>query len=79
MTIDGKTVIIGSTNLDYRSIEWNLELSAIVRSETFGSQMHALFENDIRYARQINDEQCRTRTIRDRVTQWIVSRARYLL
>ena len=52
MTIDGRTTVIGSTNLDYRSIEYNCEVSAIIRSEAFGAQMHALFENDVRFLRQ---------------------------
>lgn len=79
MTVDGRTIVIGSTNLDYRSIEWNLELSAIVRSEELGSQMHELFKNDIRYAKQILEPEWKDRPFLDRVTQWIVSRARYLL
>ena len=54
MVIDGRTTVIGSTNLDYRSIEYNCELSAVIRNETFGGQMHDLFENDVRYAKRID-------------------------
>lgn len=79
MTIDGRTTVIGSTNLDYRSIEYNLELSAIIRSDQFGRQMHALFHNDMQYAEQIQLNQWRRRPWRDRAVQWAVSRARYLL
>jgi len=79
MTIDGRTTVIGSTNLDYRSIEYNLELSAIIRSEEFGQQMHDLFDNDIRFARKINLNEWRRRPLHDRFVQWAVSRARYLL
>lgn len=79
VVVDGQTTMIGSTNLDMRSIEYNLELSAIIRSETFGNQMHQLFENDVRYARGINLCEWRRRPWRDRFGQWCVSRARYLL
>jgi cardiolipin synthase len=79
MAIDGKTTIIGSTNLDYRSIEYNCELSAIVRSEEFGAQMDLLFENDVRFAKRITLKEWRRRPFLDRVGQWAVSRARYLL
>jgi len=53
MVIDGALSMIGSTNLDYRSIEYNLELSALVRSRAFAQQMESLFENDICYAKHI--------------------------
>lgn len=79
MVIDGCISVIGSTNLDYRSIEYNLELSAIIRNETFGRQMSTLFANDVMFARQIALKEWRRRPLRDRFVQWAVSRARYLL
>ncbi|HSV13682.1 MAG TPA: phospholipase D-like domain-containing protein [Tepidisphaeraceae bacterium] len=79
LVIDGHISVVGSTNLDYRSIEYNCELSAIIRSEEFGQQMDDLFQHDIRFARQIFPEEWRTRPFCDRVGQWAVSRARYLL
>ena len=75
----GNVTVIGSANLDYRSIEFNLELSAVIRSKTFGEQMHALFENDRRFAQQIHLNQWRRRPLGDRCVQWAVSRARYLM
>jgi len=53
MCIDREYTVIGSTNLDYRSIEYNLELSVLIKSKEFGEQMHDLFENDVRYAQRI--------------------------
>ena len=79
MVIDAATTVIGSTNLDYRSIEFNLELSSIIRNDTFGRQMHDLFENDVRYAMQITPEEWKRIRYWDRFVQWAVSRARYLL
>ncbi|HEY7088512.1 MAG TPA: phospholipase D-like domain-containing protein [Tepidisphaeraceae bacterium] len=79
MTIDGRLTVIGSTNLDYRSIEYNLELSAIVRSEEFGRDMQELFANDMHFAKRITLKQWRRRPRSDRIVQWAVSRARYLL
>ena len=71
--------MIGSTNLDYVSIDYNLEISALVRSKEFGRQMHDLFENDVRYARRISLKEWRRRPWVDRFGQWAVNRARYLL
>jgi cardiolipin synthase len=79
MVIDGLISMIGSTNLDYRSIEYNLELSALIRSRAFGRQMEDLFDNDVRYARRIKLGTWRHRPMWDRFVQWGVSRARYLL
>ena len=79
MCIDNEYTVIGSTNLDYRSIEYNLELSALIKSKEFGKQMHDLFENDVRYARRINLKEWRKRPWLDRCGQWAVKRARYLL
>jgi cardiolipin synthase A/B len=79
MVIDGRTSLVGSTNLDYRSIEYNCELSTLIRSEPFGRQMTVLFENDVRYAKRIELSEWRRRPLADRVVQWAVSRARYLM
>ncbi|HEX2970819.1 MAG TPA: phospholipase D-like domain-containing protein [Tepidisphaeraceae bacterium] len=79
MCIDGHTTVLGSTNLDYRSIEYNCELSVIIRSDRFGAQMHDLFNNDIRYAKRISLAEWRRRPTYDRLVQWAVMRARYLL
>ncbi|MDB5305728.1 MAG: Bac cardiolipin: cardiolipin [Phycisphaerales bacterium] len=79
MVVDERTTVIGSTNLDYRSIEYNCEVSAIIRSEEFGRQMCTLFENDIGFSKPIRLAEWRGRPIWDRFVLWAVSRARYLL
>jgi cardiolipin synthase len=79
MVVDGQISMIGSTNLDYRSIEYNLELSALIRSKEFGRQMEDLFDNDVRFAKRMKLGQWRHRPTMDRFVQWAVSRARYLL
>jgi cardiolipin synthase A/B len=79
IVVDGEISIIGSTNLDYRSIEYNCEISAVIRSETLGKQIEMLFENDVQYAKKIDPEVWQHRPHWDRFGQWLVSRARYLL
>jgi cardiolipin synthase len=79
MVIDGNVSVIGSTNLDYRSIEYNLEMSAVITSRTFAGQMIELFENDVRHAMRIDPARWERRAFVDRIGQWAVSRARYLL
>lgn len=79
LVVDSELSILGSTNLDYRSIEYNCEISAIVRSKEFGDQMSRLFENDVGYAERIDPEKWRHRPLRDRFGQWATNRARYWL
>ena len=79
LVIDGHTSLLGSVNLDYRSIEYNCEISAVIRSEEFGAQMKLLFENDVCYAKKIELSEWRRRPRWDRLVQWAVSRARYWL
>ena len=79
MVIDGRISVVGSTNLDYRSIEYNCELSAILRNEQFGREMQELFANDVRFSKRITLAEWRRRPFLDRAVQWTVSRARYLL
>ncbi len=79
MCVDESITVIGSTNLDHRSVELNCELSAIVRNAQFGKQMCGLFENDICFAKRIMPKEWRHRAWRDRCGQWCVSRMRYLL
>ena len=79
LVIDGRTTVMGSTNLDYRSIEYNCEICTVIRSHAFGRQMQELFENDVAFSRQIEVLAWRRRPRRDRLVHWAVSRARYLL
>jgi cardiolipin synthase len=79
MVIDGRTTVMGSANLDYRSIEYNSEISAVIRSPQFGVQMQGLFENDVSFSKKMELSEWRRRPFRDRFVQWAVSRARYLM
>lgn len=71
--------IVGSTNLDYRSIEFNCEISAIIRSAPFARQMNDLFEHDMQYAHRVDRDQWRKRKFLDRAIEWTVVKARQLL
>jgi cardiolipin synthase len=79
MVVDEAVSVVGSTNLDYRSIEYNCEISVVLRSPEFGEKMTRLFENDMRYARTICQDNWRRRPVQDRFVQWAVKRMRYLL
>jgi cardiolipin synthase A/B len=79
LVIDGAISLLGSTNFDYRSIDYNCELAVVVRSAEFGQQMVQLFEHDVEFSSCINPNVWRHRPTLDRVIQWAVNRSRYLL
>jgi cardiolipin synthase len=47
LCVDARISIVGSTNLDYRSIQKNCELSLVVHSKPFAAHLHELFEHDV--------------------------------
>jgi len=79
MTVDGRFSMIGSTNLDYRSIELNLESSAVIDSPEFCADVNHLLDLDIQHSEQFKREEWEARGMRDRAVQWFISRMRYLL
>jgi cardiolipin synthase len=79
LCVDGRVSVVGSTNLDHRSFQYNCELSVSIRSEEFGAQVTELFEHDVRFARRISLDEWRHRPRRDRIVQALVGSARKLL
>jgi cardiolipin synthase A/B len=51
--VDGNFATVGTTNLDFRSLETNFEVNAFVYSEQFARQMTAYFRVDLRNSREI--------------------------
>ena len=61
--IDGVWSTIGSTNLDWLSLEYNQEINAVILGQEFGTQMKTLFDKDIKSSRLITLEKWRQRPI----------------
>lgn len=79
LCVDHHLTVTGSTNLDYRSIEFNLELSAVIDSAAFAEAVDALFDLDIRFSDRIDLSMLDKQHWKERLVQWAVSRARYVL
>ncbi len=67
--IDGVWSTIGSTNLDWLSLEYNQEINAVILGQEFGTQMRALFDKDIESSRLITLEKWRQRPIGTRLKE----------
>lgn len=67
--IDGVWSTVGSTNLDWLSLEHNQEINAVILGQGFGTQMKALFDKDIESSRLITLEKWRQRPIGKRLKE----------
>ena len=68
--IDGVWSTIGSTNLDWLSFEYNQEINAVILGQEFGTQMKAMFDNDIESSRLVTLEAWRQRPIGTRLKEF---------
>ncbi|WP_245727617.1 phospholipase D-like domain-containing protein [Nitrosovibrio tenuis] len=68
--IDGVWSTIGSTNLDWLSIEHNQEINAVILGQDFGSQMKSMFEKDIGDSRLVTLDAWRKRSIGPRIKEF---------
>jgi cardiolipin synthase len=69
-TIDGIWSIVGSANLDTRSVVWNNELTAIVLGRDFAGEMEAAFERDFAAGTPIDREIWGRRPLGERVLEY---------
>ena len=68
--IDGDYAIVGSSNLDWRSVIYNNEIDAVVIDGDFGAQMEALFRYDAARSRAITLRAWEARPLGERIEEW---------
>jgi len=68
-TIDGVWSTIGSTNLDWRSLQHNDELNAVILGPDFAAEMDAMFDKDRGLSDAITRESWAERPIAERVKE----------
>ena len=61
MVIDGQWSVIGSCNLDPRSLRLNLEFFAAIHSEPMARALDLVFQHDIRESHRVTANDCRGR------------------
>ena len=69
-TIDGVWSIVGSSNLDARSVIWNNELGVVVLGRDFAGQMEAAFQSDRKAGTPILRDQWADRPLGERIGEW---------
>ena len=59
---DGKTGIVGTANMDYRSFDLNFEVNAIVYDAEFATELRNVFYEDLKDAQKIDYQLWRARS-----------------
>jgi cardiolipin synthase A/B len=74
IVVDGKWSVVGSANMDVRSIELNVENVLGILDERFGHSLEATFREDLKHAREFRLEEWRSRGRVAKVKEWVASR-----
>lgn len=61
MVIDGRVSVVGSCNLDPRSLRTNLEFVAVIRSRGFATELVRICHEEIERSQRISAADCRAR------------------
>jgi cardiolipin synthase A/B len=77
--IDGQWSIVGSANLDWRSVVFNNEIDAVVVSSSFGQEMEVQFQKDILASREITLADWRHRGVGERFDEFRARIVEFLL
>lgn len=77
--IDGVWSTIGTFNLDYRSLLWNLEINVAILDEAFAAGMERAFEADLAESCQVDPQVFFMRSIGERLLEYGLFRFHKLL
>jgi cardiolipin synthase A/B len=78
ITSDGPTSLIGSANLNFRSLYHDEEFSLLIRNRTLTTQLDEQFEHDLKSAQEITPTAWAQRPAIARIRQATASLARYI-
>ena len=73
MLIDDCWVTVGSANFDYRSFHRNHEINVVIESREFGTQVQAMFAEDLQQSRRITVAEYERMSLLERLLQWLLS------
>jgi cardiolipin synthase A/B len=67
VVVDGYAAVVGSTNLDFRSFHFNAECNLVILDEPTGTQLEAVFRDDLTRAKEITPAIWARRSLAHRV------------
>jgi len=74
IVVDGLWSVVGSANMDVRSIELNVENVLGIRDAAFAQALERTFQEDLKRAREVRLEEWRQRGTWAKVKEWVASR-----
>lgn len=77
--IDGQWSVVGSANLDWRSVVFNNEIDAVVLGRHFGAEMEAQFTRDLLASDEITRAQWKDRGLGERLNEVRARMVEFLL
>ncbi len=72
MICDQKIAIIGTANLDNRSFDLNFEINAIVYDEQIAQEQKIMFEKDLAFSTEIEQEKWAKRPLYKKVIERVL-------
>jgi cardiolipin synthase A/B len=79
MTIDGEWAMVGSANMDNRSLALNNEISLVAYDREVAGRLHRIFEEDLANSRSIDAQTWRSRSLWKRFWEYLSWPIRSLL
>jgi cardiolipin synthase len=73
MTVDGKFCIVGSANLDYRSLRHDYETNAFIFDNEITGELNDIFDADISNSTKMTPEVWKKRSLWKRFVGWIAN------
>jgi cardiolipin synthase len=77
--IDEEWSMVGSSNLDWRSVIYNAEIDAVIVDRPFAAEMEGLFRHDLARSREIAPERWADRPLGERLNEWMADFLVFLL
>jgi cardiolipin synthase len=77
--IDGQWSVVGSANLDWRSVVFNNEIDAVILGPSFGQEMEAQFQKDILASQEITPTAWQHRGVGERLDEMRARMVEFLL
>jgi cardiolipin synthase len=79
VVIDRQWTIVGSANMDPRSLYINLEFMAVIRSQAFAQAVIRVTRNEMRRSRRVRFSDCEKRTLKQRFLSTLAYSLRWWL
>ncbi|MHB1768115.1 MAG: phospholipase D-like domain-containing protein, partial [Phycisphaerae bacterium] len=79
IVVDRQWTLVGSANMDPRSLYINLEFMAVIRSPAFAQAVIRVTRNEMRRSRRVRFSDCEKRTLKQRFLSTLAYSCRWWL